>query len=302
MQMKLVTYRSAGETRLGVLDGARVVDLQRAAEAAGKRLPSDMRSFIGLGEPALDDAEAALRSGAGEVSGEVGLAAPLQDLGKNVFCVGRNYKEHIIEGARARGREVRFPEVVELFSKPPTTVIGHEEEIRWDSRATQKLDYEVELALVVGRNGRDIAAARAYDYLYGYTIGNDVSARDAQAAHGQWFKGKSMDTFCPLGPCLVPKRYMPNPQNVRLTLRVNGETRQDSNTADMLFDIPTIVEQLSAALTLEVGDIILTGTPSGVALGMEPQVWLKDGDVVEAEIEGIGVLRNRVVEIKPNGR
>jgi 2-keto-4-pentenoate hydratase/2-oxohepta-3-ene-1,7-dioic acid hydratase in catechol pathway len=296
--MKLVTYRSAGETRLGVLEGERVIDLQRTGEAAGKRLPSEMRAFIALGERGLDEAEAALASGAEEVSGEVRLAAPLQNLRKNVFCVGRNYKEHIIEGARARGREVRFPEVVELFSKPPTTVIGHDEDIRWDSRATQQLDYEVEFTLVVGRDGRDIPAAQAYDYLYGYTIGNDVSARDAQAAHGKWFKGKSMDTFCPLGPCLVPKRYLPRAQNARLALRVNGETRQDSNTSDMLFDIPTIVEQLSAALTLEVGDLVMTGTPSGVALGIESQPWLKDGDVVEAEVESIGVLRNRVVEVR----
>jgi 2-keto-4-pentenoate hydratase/2-oxohepta-3-ene-1,7-dioic acid hydratase in catechol pathway len=296
--MKLVTYRSGGEARLGVLDGARVIDLQRAGEAAGKRLPSDMRAFIALGEAGLDDAETALRSGAGVTSGEPRLAAPLQNLRKNVFCVGRNYREHIIEGARARGREVRFPELVELFSKPPTTVIGHEDDVRWDPRATQQLDYEVEFTFVMGRDGRDIPASRAYEYIYGYTVGNDISARDAQAAHGQWFKGKSMDTFCPLGPCLVPRRYLPDPQNVRLTLRVNGDTRQDSNTSDMLFDIPSIVEQLSIGLTLELGDIVLTGTPSGVALGMSPQAWLKDGDVVEAEVEGIGVLRNRVVEIR----
>jgi 2-keto-4-pentenoate hydratase/2-oxohepta-3-ene-1,7-dioic acid hydratase in catechol pathway len=296
--VKLVTYRSGGEARLGVLDGERVIDLQQAGEAAGKRLPSDMRAFIALGEAGLDDAEVALESGAGVVSGPTRLAAPLQNLRKNVFCVGRNYREHIIEGARARGREVRFPEVVELFSKPPTTVIGHEDDVRWDPRATQQLDYEVEFTFVMGRDGRDIPASRAYEYIYGYTLGNDISARDAQAAHGQWFKGKSMDTFCPLGPCLVPKRYLPDPQNVRLTLRVNGETRQDSNTSDMLFDMPSIVEQLSIGLTLELGDIVLTGTPSGVALGMSPQAWLRDGDVVEAEVEGIGVLRNRVVEMR----
>ena len=294
--MKLVTYRAGGETRLGVLEGERVIDLQRAAEAAGKRLPSDMRAFIEMGDGGLDAAEAAVKSGEGAVSGEVRLAAPLQNLRKNVFCVGRNYKLHIEEGARARGVPVKYPEVVELFSKPPTTVIGHEDEIRWNPRATQNLDYEVEFTFVIGKTGRDIPAAQAYDYIYGYTIGNDISARDAQAAHNQWFKGKSMDTFCPLGPYLVPKRYYPNPQNARITLRVNGETRQDSNTSDMVFDLPTIVEQLSLALTLEVGDIVMTGTPSGVALGMSPQAWLKDGDVVEAEVEGLGVLRNKIVD------
>jgi 2-keto-4-pentenoate hydratase/2-oxohepta-3-ene-1,7-dioic acid hydratase in catechol pathway len=185
-----------------------------------------------------------------------------------------------------------------LFSKAPTTVIGHEDDVRWDPKATQQLDYEVEFTLVVGRQGRDIPASQAYDFLYGYTVGNDVTARDAQANHGQWFKGKSMDTFCPLGPCIVPKRYYPKPQNARLTLRVNGQTRQDSNTSDMLYDIPRIVEILSTALTLELGDVILTGTPSGVAMGMSPPLWLKAGDVMEAEIEHIGILRNRVVETK----
>jgi len=295
--VKLVSYRTRAEVRLGVLDGERVIDLQQAGEAAGKRLPTDMTAFIALGEAGLDEAEAALRSGAGAVSGEVRLAAPLQQLKKNVFCVGRNYRAHIIEGYRARGREPRFPEVIEFFSKPPTTVIGHEDDIRLDPKATQQLDYEVEFTFVIGRNGRDIPAAQAYDYIYGYTVGNDITARDAQAAHGQWFKGKGLDTYGPIGPCLVPKRYFSNPQNARLTLRVNGQTRQDSNTSDMLFDIPTIVEQLSRGLTLEVGDIVMTGTPSGVALGMTPQAWLQDGDLLEAEIEGIGVLRNRVVKV-----
>lgn len=298
--MKLVSYRAGGETRLGVMDGEQVVDLQRAGEAAGKRLPNDMLSFIALGEAGLDDAEAALAKGKEQaaVSGQVRLAAPIPRPLKNVFCVGRNYKLHIEEGFRARNEPVVYPSHLELFSKPPTTVIGHEDEIRWDSRATTKLDYEVEFALVIGREGRDIPAEQAYDYIYGYTIGNDVSAREVQRNHGQWFKGKAMDTSCPLGPYIVPKRSYPNPQNARLMTRVNGETRQDSNTSDMLYDIPRIIEILSASLTLQVGDVIITGTPSGVALGMDPPVWLKDGDVVECEVEGIGILRNTVRQVE----
>lgn len=297
--MKLVSYYAGSEVRLGVMDGGRLIDLQRAGEAAGKRLPSDMRSFIMLGEAGLDDAEAALKSGAGVVGGSVRLDAPIPraSMRKNVFCVGRNYKLHIEEGYRARNEPVVYPSHLELFSKPPTSVIGHEDEIRYDSRATKRLDYEVEFALVIGKDGRDISTDAAYDHIYGYTIGNDVSAREVQRNHGQWFKGKSMDTFCPLGPCIVPKRYYPNAQNVRLTTRVNGEIRQDSNTADMLYNLPRIIEILSTALTLEVGDVIITGTPSGVAMGWDPPKWLKDGDVVECEIEGIGVLRNRVVEV-----
>lgn len=199
------------------------------------------------------------------------------------------------EGARARGEERATPEHVVFFTRTSSSVIGHEGNIKFDATVTQKLDYEVELVIVIGRRGRNIAVERAYEYIYGYTIGNDVSARDAQRAHLQWFKGKSMDTFCPLGPCIVPKRYLGDAQSKRITLRVNGETRQDSTTAKMIFDIPTIVHELSLGLTLEAGDLIMTGTPSGVALGMTPQKWLQPGDLVEAEVEGIGILRNRVV-------
>lgn len=296
--MKLVTYSSSSGPRLGVQDGERVIDLQQAGEAAGKRLPNEMRAFIRLGEAGLDDAEAAVKSGAGPISGPVKLLAPLQDLRKNVFCVGRNYMKHIEEGFRARGLPVRMPEYLELFSKPPTTVIGPDDEIRWDPKVTQRVDYEVELALIIGRDGRDIPADQAYNYIYGYSIGNDVSAREVQRNHGQWFKGKSLDTFGPLGPCIVPKRYLQDPQSLQLMTRVNGETRQNENTSDMLYTIPRIIEILSAGITLEVGDIIITGTPSGVGMGMDPPGFLKDGDVVECEIEGIGVLRNRVREVK----
>jgi 2-keto-4-pentenoate hydratase/2-oxohepta-3-ene-1,7-dioic acid hydratase in catechol pathway len=292
--MQLVSYRAGSDIRLGALDDGRVVDLQ---QASGGELPSDMRAFIERGERALEAADRAIASGQGVVEGEVKLAPPLS-LRKNVFCIGRNYKAHIEEGYRARGEEPVYPKYLEIFSKPPTTLIGHEDEIRWDSSFTQRLDYEVELALVIGKAGRHIAADRAFEHIFGYTIGNDVSAREVQMNHGQWFLGKAMDTACPMGPCIVPARDLPNAQNVRLMTRVNGETRQDSNTADMLYPIGRILEILSSGLTLEPGDVIITGTPSGVASGMTPPRWLKDGDVVECEIEGIGVLRNRVVELR----
>jgi 2-keto-4-pentenoate hydratase/2-oxohepta-3-ene-1,7-dioic acid hydratase in catechol pathway len=292
--MQLVSYRAGSDIRLGALDDGRVVDLQ---QASGGELPSDMRAFIERGERALEAADRAIASGQGVVEGEVKLAPPLS-LRKNVFCIGRNYKAHIEEGYRARGEEPVYPKYLEIFSKPPTTLIGHEDEIRWDSSFTQRLDYEVELALVIGKAGRHIAADRAFEHIFGYTIGNDVSAREVQMNHGQWFLGKAMDTACPMGPCIVPARDLSNAQNVRLMTRVNGETRQDSNTADMLYPIGRILEILSSGLTLEPGDVIITGTPSGVASGMTPPRWLKDGDVVECEIEGIGVLRNRVVELR----
>jgi 2-keto-4-pentenoate hydratase/2-oxohepta-3-ene-1,7-dioic acid hydratase in catechol pathway len=295
--MQLLSYRVGSETRLGVLAGDSVVDLQRVAQASGNDLPSDMAGFIALGERGLDLAEQALRSGQARVEGDVKYAPPLR-LRKNIFCIGRNYKAHIEEGFRARGEEPVFPKYLEIFSKPPTTLVGHGEDIRWDPGFTQRLDYEVELGLVIGKAGRRIPANRAAEHIYGYTIGNDVSAREVQMNHGQWFLGKAMDTGCPMGPVIVPARDISNPQNLRLMTRVNGEIRQDSNTSDMLYNIGRIIEILSAGMTLEPGDVIITGTPSGVASGMSPPKWLKDGDVVECEIEGIGVLRNRVVEVK----
>ncbi len=295
--MQLLSYRAASETRLGVLDGTGVVDLQRAAQATGDDLPSDMNAFIALGERGLDLVDKALASGQGRVEGPVRFAPPLRPC-KNVFCIGRNYKAHIEEGYRARGEEPVFPKYLEIFSKPPTTLIGHEDDIRWDPSFTQRLDYEVELALVIGKAGRRIPADRAVEHIFGYSIGNDVSAREVQMNHGQWFLGKAMDSGCPMGPVIVPARDIPKPQNLRLMTRVNGEVRQDSNTSDMLYDISRIVEILSAGLTLEPGDVIITGTPSGVAAGMTPPPWLKDGDVVECEIESIGVLRNRVVQLR----
>ena len=291
--MQLVSYRDGSGTRVGVMNGGSIVDLARA----GKDLPSDMRAFIALGDAGLEAAERVIRSGDGVVTGPVRLAPPLA-LQKNVICIGRNYKAHIEEGFRARGEEPVYPEYLEVFSKPPTTLIGHEDDIRVDRQFTNQLDYEVEFALVIGKAGRRIPAERAFDHIYGYSIANDISAREVQRNHGQWFLGKAMDTSCPLGPCIVPKQFLAKPQNAQLITRVNGEVRQDSNTADMLYDIPRIIEIVSGGMTLEPGDVIITGTPSGVAAGRTPPPWLTDGDVVECEIEGIGVLRNRVVEVR----
>jgi 2-keto-4-pentenoate hydratase/2-oxohepta-3-ene-1,7-dioic acid hydratase in catechol pathway len=224
----------------------------------------------------------------------VRLLAPIPRPAKNVFCTGRNYKLHIEEGAREQGVEVKFPPVPEFFTKPPTAVIGTEAEIRFDTKLTKALDYEVEFAIVIGRECRDVKAGEALEMVFGYTVLNDVSARDLQRAHGQWFKGKALDTSCPIGPWIVTADEFGSPNDARLALRVNGETRQDSTTADLLFDCATIIESLSQGLTLEPGDIICTGTPSGVGYAMKPPALLKDGDIVEAEVVGIGVLRNTV--------
>ena len=180
------------------------------------------------------------------------------------------------------------------FTKPPTAVVGHEAGVvAWP--VTQNLDYEVELAVVIGKGGRDIPRAKAYDHVFGYTVLNDITARDLQRKHAQWFKGKSLDTFAPLGPWIVHKSDLADPHALRIALRVNGEIRQEATTADMVFRVEELIEVLSAGMTLEPGDILATGTPSGVGAGCVPPQWLKVGDVLEAEVEGIGVLRNRIV-------
>ncbi len=294
--MKFVTFDAKGQERLGAVDAKRgILDLKAASSA----LPGDMIALIEGGEAALSEAKkvasAAQDSGTWLPLAGTKLYAPIPHPRKNIFCIGRNYKLHIEEGARARNLPVKFPPVPEIFSKPFTTVVGPEANVLRHAKNTDQLDYEVELAVVIGKATRDVSQAQAMDHVLGYTVFNDVTARDKQAAHGQWFKGKSFDTFGPMGPCIVTKDEFGNPSGHRITLRVNGETRQDSNTADLLFGIPAILESLSASLTLHPGDVIATGTPSGVALGMTPQRFLNVGDVMEAEVEGIGILRNKIV-------
>jgi 2-keto-4-pentenoate hydratase/2-oxohepta-3-ene-1,7-dioic acid hydratase in catechol pathway len=207
--------------------------------------------------------------------------------------VGRNYKLHIEEGARARGVPAEYPPVPEFFTKPATSVIGTGAEVRLPAN-TQKLDYEVELAFVVGRTGSDISVADAHSHIFGFTVLNDITARDLQRAHGQWFKGKGLDTTCPIGPWIVTADEFEVTAEHRLWLSVNGEMRQDAFISDMLFDCAHILSSLSSGMTVEAGDIITTGTPSGVGLGLDPQIWLKNGDVIEAGIDGIGSITNTV--------
>jgi 2-keto-4-pentenoate hydratase/2-oxohepta-3-ene-1,7-dioic acid hydratase in catechol pathway len=293
----LVTFARDGAARLGTLEGESVFDLH----ALDGSLPADMLTLIRAGAAARAAARAAVtaarrRLQAGEGPGlaragqvlparGVQLLAPIPRPVKNIFCVGRNYVAHAAErGAEPPGHPV-------FFTKPPTAVIGPETEIVADG-LTQQLDFEVELALVIGREGKDIPPERVFEYLFGYTILNDVTARDLQKTHQQWFKGKSLDTFCPLGPAIVTPEAFANPEAVDIRMRVNGEVRQASNTSKMIFDIPTLVSVLSRGMTLWPGDILATGTPEGV--GAADGRYLKPGDLLEAEVEGIGVLRNRV--------
>jgi 2-keto-4-pentenoate hydratase/2-oxohepta-3-ene-1,7-dioic acid hydratase in catechol pathway len=294
--MRIATFSHNGGEGVGIVENDAILDLAAAAKGAA---PASVRDLMAGGDNALAKVREAAATAKNDKSlwrplKDVRLLAPIPRPQKNVFCVGRNYKLHIEEGARARGVEPSYPKVPEFFSKPPTAVRGHEEEVSASHRVTKQFDYEVELAIVIGKTCRDVAKSEARSVVFGFTILNDFTARDLQRAHGQWFKGKSLDSTCPIGPWIVTADEFGAPGGHRITLRVNGETRQDSNTGDMVFDVDTIIESLSAGLTLEAGDIICTGTPSGVGMGLEPQVWLQDGDVVEAEIEGIGVLRNTV--------
>ncbi|MBI4506452.1 MAG: fumarylacetoacetate hydrolase family protein [Chloroflexi bacterium] len=299
--MRLATFEVQGLARLGAVVGSRVVDLAaEARHAGGDPLPSDMLAFLDNAVANLERTRRLLACAgpsAGQPLDAVRLLAPIPRPRQNVLCVGRNYLEHIAEGARTRGEAVQTPEHPAFFTKRATAVIGPAAPIRWDAAVTAGLDWEAELAVVIGRPGRDIPSERAYEYVFGYACANDVSARDVQHKRhgGQWFRGKSLDDSCPLGPWIVTSDELPNPHGLRIACCVNGALKQDANTADMIFDIPTLIAELSAGLTLEPGDILLTGTPSGVGCARAPQEFLRPGDVVEVEIEGLGVLRNPVV-------
>jgi len=225
--VKLVTFVVNGSESLGIWSEPRgILDLAAAAQSLlGRALPADMLSFIAAGPAALKSAREVLDAATKSPQAKwlaidsVKLAAPIPHPRKNVFCVGRNYKAHIIEGARARNREVVFPPVPEFFSKPPTAVIGHDDEVHLDTRYTRQLDYEIELAIVIGKRCRDLSADAAMGAIFGYTIVNDVSAREVQQAHGQWFKGKGFDTYCPMGPCIVTADEYGNPSGRRRNRR-----------------------------------------------------------------------------------
>ena len=309
--MRLVTYRRDGR-RIGALIGEYILDLNRAFErhlgGAMEDLDGpfnyDMISLLEEGlreaEKAVEEAERILSEGeAEELLGDgllvravdVELDAPLRP-SKNIICLGLNYMDHVEEG----GAEP--PEVPVFFTKAPTAIVGPYDDIVYP-RATRELDYEVELALVIGRRGKYISKGEAYNYVAGYMVFNDVTARDLQRRHRQWFRGKSLDTFAPMGPHIATPDEVGDPMNLDMWLKVNDELRQSSNTGRMIFDIPEIISILSEGMTLEPGDVIATGTPSGVGM-TDPEKLLKPGDIVEAWIERIGTIRNRVVaESKP---
>lgn len=293
--MKLLTFTAEGAERIGLLIGEdSVLDIR----ATAPDLPRDMIALIGAGDPALARLralEAAPPPAALRPLASVRLCAPIPRPARNVFCVGRNYLDHVAEGDRVAKTETTLPEWPQFFTKPPQSVIGPDATIPAHARLTQRLDYEVELAIVIGTGGVDIPEAEALGHVFGATIANDITARDVQRRHGQWFKGKGLDRSCPLGPWIVTRDAL-DPTDVALSITVNGEARQASRTSRMIFTIPRIIALLSEGMRLEPGDIILTGTPEGVGYAMDPPRYLRPGDRLDATIEGIGWLRNTVVE------
>lgn len=284
--MRLVTFEQGGTRRLGVRTGDAIVDLSQADGS----LPTNMRDFLAAGESALSAAKSAADKGEHTIpTADVKICAPISNPEK-VICIGLNYADH----AKESGMDIP-PEPV-VFSKFPSCIIDPGDKIVAPS-VSNEVDYEVELVVVIGKSGRNIAEADALSHVAGYTVGHDVSARDYQLQKpgGQWLMGKNFDTFAPLGPELVTSDEIADPGNLDIRCILNGETVQESNTCQLIFNVATLITYLSHAFTLTPGDIIFTGTPSGVGMGRTPQVWLKEGDVVVCEIDGIGRIENPVV-------
>lgn len=296
--MYFLTYQGQQEERLGLYDQHRnqILDVERSLSVLGEETrPGSMLELISNGDSAIQIAERLINH-ASELPEEAfakpdsRILAPLPRPTKNIFAVGLNYVRHNQEFTGSD----KLPENPIVFTKAPTSVVGPEDEIRLRPDLTPEVDYEGELGVIIGKTGRDISVEQAEDYIFGYTIINDVTARDLQKRTSQWFLGKSLDTFCPMGPYIVHKSAIAWPVKLDIRTTVNGEIRQNSNTELLYFDIPTLIATISAGITLEPGDIIATGTPEGVGMGFTPPKFLNTGDVVEIEIEQLGVLRNPV--------
>jgi 2-keto-4-pentenoate hydratase/2-oxohepta-3-ene-1,7-dioic acid hydratase in catechol pathway len=295
--MRLATFDAGRGPRVGIVsaDDTLVPVADLIPEA-----PDDMVGLIAAG----DALHARLRDVASRAQGgakiaTVRLLAPIPQPRRDVFCVGWNYSEHFAEGARMRADtsapgQQEIPEYPALFSKNPATVTGPDAPIWFPAPHSEQLDWECELAVIVGRPGLDLAEEGAMDHVFGYTCANDVSVRDVQRRHGgQWFKGKNFDSHLPLGPWIVTADEL-DAGALRIQTRVNGITKQDSNTRFMVFKLPRLLREFSAGCRLEAGDVVITGTPEGVGFARKPPEFMKVGDVVEVEIEGIGILKNTV--------
>jgi len=304
INMKLLTYKTQDtEPRLGFLHNNQVVDMEDFGEISNFPLPNDMLDLIDMGfeviaeiTELISETEANFFEEISHELDQVTFLAPIEKPRKNIIGIGLNYTEHVAESARTLDTTGKLPAKPIIFSKPPTTVTATNTEIIKNTKLTSQLDWECELAVIISKKGKYVAKEDALDYVFGYTVINDISARDCRR-EGQWIVSKGQDTFAPMGPVLVTRDEIENPHNLNLSLKVNGVEKQNSNTKFLLFNINDLIEDLSTVFTLEAGDIIATGTPAGVGAGRNPQEWMYDGDVVEATVEGIGTIVNTIKEI-----
>ncbi len=301
--MKLLTYLSEDRQKLGIQINDTVVDVETLGFRSNETFPASMLELIDAGaemvsklQHTLDNANENVIAACSMPMANVTLLAPIPKPRKNIIGIGLNYTEHVAESARTLDTSNELPQQPVIFSKPPTSVTATHTEILHNTKLTQQLDWEVELAVIIGKKGKYVPKSEALDYVFGYTVINDISARDCRRA-GQWIVSKGQDTFAPMGPVLVTKDDIADPHNLNLSLTLNGVEKQSSNTKYMLFNINDLIADLSTVFTLEPGDIIATGTPAGVGAGRSPQEWMWDGDVVEATVEGIGTIVNTVKAI-----
>lgn len=302
--MKLATYRTGVQAaaRLGVIHGDQMVDVAALGGRIGVPLPGTMLGMIDAGAAGLAALTSALAEmgdlppvGCSTAVQNVTFLAPIPRPPKNIFGIGLNYLDHVTESAKALDTNPDLPQQPVVFSKPSTAIIATGEPILHDAAMTRQLDWEVELAVVIGTRATQVTRDAALGHVFGYSVINDISARDNRRA-GQWIFSKGMDSYAPFGPVIVTADEIPDPQALDLWLTVNGVEKQRSNTSHMLFKVDELIADLSSGITLEPGDVIASGTPAGVGAGREPQEWLWPGDVVEASVQGIGTLRNPVVK------
>lgn len=295
--MKFVTYAFEDRAQSGILVDSKIIPLKEVMKKLELPEINELQEFIEIADhkfiKVLETLVTSKKFYTLEVS-EVKLLAPIPYPKRNVLCIGKNYEDHAKEIKITQISDDFIPENPIYFTKVASPAITSGEKIVFSERTTTQVDYEAELAVIIGKEGTDIKPEDAEKYIFGYTVVNDVSARDLQVKHKQWFKAKSLDTFCPMGPIVVHKNEIPFPVELNIQCKVNGELRQNSNTKNMIFDISYIISDLSKGFTLKPGDIICTGTPSGVGMGFQPPRLLKHGDVVECSIEKIGKLINQV--------
>jgi len=306
--VKLVMFRHGDGRRLGVVrEGApdEIVDVAELTGSSGSEsVPRDILAVVDSGAQGLDRLREMVSAATSQGSAvrrlaDLAVLPPLDPPRGNVLAIGRNYQKHAEEGARALNEEVGPPTI---FTKAITTISGPYDDIPIDSAVSVNIDWEVELGVVVGQAGRSIKRQDALDHVFGYTVINDVTARDMQRGWGgQWFKGKSLDASCPSGPWVVTADEVPDPTSLQLRLLVNGEVKQDANTRDMIYPVDSLIEWLSMGMTLLPGMLIATGTPEGVGFARTPPEYLRPGDIMETEVQGVGTLRNRMVAFGSNG-